>query len=244
MAQKKIVQVYNGKGGALPVLKNGTVTKTKSGSHNTRKTNGSTALVKATPKAPQKTNPASIKSRSNPAKEAFGRIGSLLADTAVGTIGALAARTGTDMISNVVQLPNHPLARPVVTASLAVFVTAPLAKKLPVIGKRSDLIMVGGLIAAGLDAADAMLPDVTNRIRSAGRDFGRRIAGDTRAVATTPRTALPDAAAQQQIVNAAAEGAAAAVATTMSGLSGGNDYADDEEEVFDEEEVYDEELAY
>lgn len=144
----------------------------------------STAKPKA--KAKRASNPSTVAKASpkakNPGKSRVsnpmgGRIGSLMMDTLVGTIGAIAARGGTDLIQGLVVLPDNKLARPVVTASLAVFVTGPLSKRLPMLGRRSDLVTIGGLVAAGLEAADAFIPDVAGRLRARATNLANSIRG-------------------------------------------------------------------
>lgn len=114
------------------------------------------------------------------------KIGEVIKDMLYGAGGAI----GTRVISGAVQglvpasFSASPLAVPVVQAGVAVTAIRWLGKKF--LGQRQgDILMLGGLISAGLALADAYLPGIQGSLTNVLR---------TPITAFTPQTALPSPA--------------------------------------------------
>lgn len=93
------------------------------------------------------------------------RIGQIFKDMVYGAGGAILTRVGASAVSGLVPsgFASNPLAGPVVEAGVAVFGVRWLGKKF--LGpQQGDLMMLGGLISAGLKLADAYFPNAQAQI--------------------------------------------------------------------------------
>lgn len=113
------------------------------------------------------------------------RIGQIAKDMIYGAGGAILTRAGTGLISGFVPgaLAGSPFIDPVLQAAVAVTGVRWLGKKF-LGSNQGDIMMLGGLISAGLSAADKFLPNIQGQLT-----------GILRApVATAPNAALPQGA--------------------------------------------------
>ncbi len=188
--------------------------------------------------------------------------------TVVGTGGAFGSRVAADLglgvainIAPRVALLQHPYARPVVTFFIGLLGIGHGAAALGMSQESQATARVGGMIAGGLDALEVLVPDargaitgrfkaIASRVRNAGGGI------DSRAVATTDRTAISSVAngaaagAVQQALDAGMTPQAASVigqraaAGAMAGLGelqGGSNDGDDDDELGDLDDGDDEE---
>ncbi len=118
------------------------------------------------------------------------RISEVLKDMIYGAGGAIATRIGAGLVMGFVpaSLTGTPFAVPLVQAGVAIIGVRMLGKKF--LGQRQgDIMMLGGLISAGLAAADAFLPNLQSGLQSG-------IGGIIRLpVAAAPAAMLPAGAA-------------------------------------------------
>ena len=93
------------------------------------------------------------------------RVGQILKDMIYGAGGAILTRAGSSIAIEFVPaaLTGNPLASPALQALIAVTVVRWGGKKF--LGQQQgDIMMLGGLISAGLDAADKFLPNIQGQI--------------------------------------------------------------------------------
>lgn len=111
--------------------------------------------------------------RRNPARRfnpTAMKVGEILKDMIYGAGGAVATRALSAAVVGFVpaSLASNPISRPVVQALVAVFPVRIGVKKF--LGQRaSDIAMLGGLISAGLEAADVYFPGVQNSLTNVFR---------------------------------------------------------------------------
>lgn len=100
--------------------------------------------------------------RSNPSAI---QVGQILKNILYGTGGAIATRTGASLVSGFVPgaFAGNPLTGPVLQAVIAATLVRWAGGKF--LGKpQGDIMMFGGFISAGLDAADKFLPNIQNQL--------------------------------------------------------------------------------
>jgi len=93
------------------------------------------------------------------------RVGQILKDMIYGAGGAILTRTGSSLAMGFVpgSLTANPLAGPALQAVIAVTAVRWAGKKF--LGQtQGDIMMLGGLISAGLDAADKFLPNIQGQL--------------------------------------------------------------------------------
>lgn len=93
------------------------------------------------------------------------RVGQILKDMIYGAGGAILTRTGASLVSGFVPgaFAGNPLVGPGLQAVIAVTGVRWLGKKF--LGQsQGDIMMLGGLISAGLDAADRFLPNIQGQL--------------------------------------------------------------------------------
>ncbi len=128
------------------------------------------------------------------------RVGEIIKDAIYGAGGAVLTRVGAGAIQGFLPgvFTTSSLAAPIAQAGIAVIPVRWLGKKF--LGQRQgDLMMLGGLVSAGLALADVYLPNIQSQL-----------AGFL-PVSFAPQAALPPAV-QAQIAQGAAQGAAQAAA--------------------------------
>lgn len=211
----KIVQVYNGKAGALPILRNaGAATATKRNAANKpkRKTEA-TKAKKRNPATKRNSSQSLFQRMTNPS---FGKVGGLLTQATMGAAGAISAKAAVGVAERIVTLPQHRLSRPVATGLAAMFVVAPLAGRLPILKKYTNEIRAGGLVAAVLEAFEIYFPQIESRAINA-------VTGITSGLASG--LALPPATQQAIVAQAATRAANDAAEQTAAALAGMSDGA-------------------
>lgn len=125
-------------------------------------------------------NPAIARRRSNPSGL---RIGDLAKKAIYGAGGAILTRAGASLVEGFIpgQFASSPLARPVTQAAVAVIAVRWAGKKF--LGQaQADIMMIGGLISAGLAAFDAYLPNAQSQVTN----IFRPIMAAPQVVAATP----------------------------------------------------------
>lgn len=93
------------------------------------------------------------------------QVGQILKNILYGTGGAIATRTGASLVSGFVPgaFAGNPLTGPVLQAVIAATLVRWAGGKF--LGKsQGDIMMFGGFISAGLDAADKFLPNIQNQL--------------------------------------------------------------------------------
>jgi len=93
------------------------------------------------------------------------RVGQIFKDMVYGAGGAIATRVGSSLVSGFVPsaIAGAPWGEPLVQATIAVTGTRWLGKR--VFGQQQgDVMMLGGLISAGLAAADRFLPNIQGQL--------------------------------------------------------------------------------
>lgn len=93
------------------------------------------------------------------------RIGQIAKDMVYGAGGAILTRTGVSLVSQFVPgaFAGSPFIDPVLQAAVAVTAVRYLGKKF--LGQaQGDIMMLGGLISAGLSAADKFLPNIQGQL--------------------------------------------------------------------------------
>lgn len=95
------------------------------------------------------------------------KVGQIFKDMVYGAAGAIATRVGSSIAASFIpgSFAGSPLAVPVTQAAVAVTLVRWGGKKF--LGQQQgDLMMLGGLISAGLAAADAYFPNVQSQLTS------------------------------------------------------------------------------
>lgn len=162
------------------------------------------------------TNPRRRRRHSRRRNPSALRIGQIAKDMIYGAGGAILTRTGTSLISGFVPgaLTGSPFVDPVLQAAVAVIPVRWLGKRF--LGQtQGDIMMLGGLISAGLSFADKFLPNIQGQLTS---------------VIRTPIQTAPQAAIQP--VNGAGLGDVYDVDMTAAGFGALGDVYDVDNEMF------------
>lgn len=121
------------------------------------------------------------------------RIGQIFKDMIYGAAGAIITRVGAGAVTGLIPgaFASSPLAAPAVQAGVAVIITRWVGKKF--MGQQQgDLMMLGGLISAGLALADAYFPSAQAQLTSILRAPISLIPGATPQLPADGSTAMAD----------------------------------------------------